>query len=381
MKSAIRDRIDSLSSFKGNGDQVTSFYLTTDKGAMARKEIMANLKSMVIEGEARVAAMNLSKEKKEALIRDLAGISTGIQDALSSITSPGLAVFSASRLGFREEIALPHGPRNRVVFDSTFFIRPLVAILDRYPRICVLLVGRREAVWYEVFMGGIRLLEKMETDLPVKLRQNGYSGQEADQIERRLEAKVQEHYKAVAKKAFDAFQKKSFDWLIVGCDDSLLPDLLAHSHTYLKDKFKARLRLRPTDPPDKVLRAVMEVEAGIKAEEEKNVIQKLVSELESGGRAVSGLRETLGSINRFEAQTLIVSHNFNKPGFICPEDGFLSIDQQQCPTCGLKNEPVTDIVDEAVEAVLKRKGAVKQIELPSKLDHYGHIAAFLKFKP
>ena len=76
MKPAIRERIDALSNFKANGDQVTSFYLTTDKSRMAKKEILANVNSLIIEGEAKVAAMNLSKDRKEALLGDLAGISS-----------------------------------------------------------------------------------------------------------------------------------------------------------------------------------------------------------------------------------------------------------------------------------------------------------------
>lgn len=380
MRPAIRERIDELSNFKANGDQVTSFYLTTDKSRMTRKEILANVKSLVIEGEAKVAAMNLSKDKKDALLGDLAGISSGIQNTLSSITYPGLAIFSASRLGFREDVPLPHGPRNRLVFDSSFFIRPLAAIVDKYPRICVLLLGRREAVWYGVYMGGIKLLDKLETDIPARAREGGYSGYEGDKIERHIDAHVQDHFKTVAKKTFEIFQKGPYDWLMIGCDDGLLPGLVGYSHTYLKDKFKVRLKLRPSDPPDKVLKAVMEAETNIKAEEEKAAIQKFVSELESGGRAVSGLQDTLASINRFEIQSLIVSHNFSKPGFVCPEQGFLYLDQEQCPVCRLKTQPVTDIIDEAVEMVLKRKGAVKQIDSPSKLDHYGHIGAFLKYK-
>jgi hypothetical protein len=41
---------------------------------------------------------------------------------------------------------------------------------------------------------------------------------------------------------------------------------------------------------------------------------------------------------------------------------------------------VLDLIDEAIETVLKRGGTVRQIEPPSKLDRYGGIGAFLKYK-
>jgi plasmid rolling circle replication initiator protein Rep len=52
----------------------------------------------------------------------------------------------------------------------------------------------------------------------------------------------------------------------------------------------------------------------------------------------------------------------------------------KCPICDKKTEIVQDVVDEAIETVLKRGGMVKHITPPSKLDRYGEIGAFLKYK-
>jgi len=380
MKFSTRVHIEILSKFVNEGDQVTSFYFTTDKSRMTRKEIMANLKNILNEGETRIPAMNISRENKEALLQDLAGISAYFRDKTTSIGSQGVAIFSASRSGFRQEFELPHGPRNRLVFDVNFYLRPLAAILDRYPKICVLLLGRRQAAWYTAFMGELNLVGKLESDVPAKVREGGYAGYEAKRIERHIDALLREHFKKVARKTFEVFKKDSYDWLLIGCDDNLLTDFLSNSHTYIKDKFKSQLRVRPTDSQNKILKAVEEVESRLKKEEEKEIVKKLVSELESGGRAVSGLRETLDSINKFEVQALVVSHNFSKPGFVCLEHKFLYFDREQCPVCGKKNKPVVDVVDEAVETVLKRNGTVRHINPPSRLDHYGHIGAFLKYK-
>ncbi|MGZ8841634.1 MAG: hypothetical protein ACXW2M_08720, partial [Candidatus Aminicenantales bacterium] len=58
----------------------------------------------------------------------------------------------------------------------------------------------------------------------------------------------------------------------------------------------------------------------------------------------------------------------------------LYLDELKCPIDDKKTDVVQDLVDEAIETVLKRGGTVRQIEPPSKLDRYGGIGAFLKYK-
>jgi peptide subunit release factor 1 (eRF1) len=135
-----------------------------------------------------------------------------------------------------------------------------------------------------------------------------------------------------------------------------------------------------TDTPAKVLEEVLEVETRLKKAEEEETVQKLITELERGGLATSGLRDTIHRLNQFEVQTLIVTHNFSKPGRVCPTHKFFYLDELKCPIDDKKTDVVLDIIDEAIETVLKRGGTVKQIEPPSKLDRYGEIGAFLKYK-
>lgn len=380
MKLTSRAQIETLSRFKGNGDPVTSLYLATDKARLSWKEIASGLKNLLSEGESGIAAMDLTKDRKDSLIRDLAVISELFKNGAPADNAPGWAVFCASGQGFRQEMELPHGPRNRLVFDANFYLRPLAAIIDRYPRICVLVLGRREAAWYSLFMGAMKPLGTIESEVPAKGKEGGFMGYDAKHIDRQIDARLQEHFKKVAAKLFEVHKHEPYDWLFIGCDDELLSAFISHSHTYIKDRFKGQLKIRPSDPPAKILKAALDVETRLKEDEEKDLVQKLVSTLERGGLAVSGLHDTLDRINRFEVQTLIVTHDFSKPGFVCPDQKFLYLAETECPSCRKANIPVVDIIDEAVETVLKRNGAVKQVNPPSRLDHYGHIGAFLKYK-
>jgi peptide subunit release factor 1 (eRF1) len=380
MKLSGRSDIEALTRFKGNGDLVASFYLDTDKSRMTRKEIQLSLKNLLAAASTQMEGMDAGKEKKESLGRDLDLISDFCSRSLGTLSAPGLAAFSCARRNFWHALELPHGPRNRVIFDTTFYVRPLSAILERYSRICILLLGRREAKWYEVAMGEIRALESLTSNVPGKVKEGGYEGTESKRIERHLEARVHDHFKKAAQMTFDLFRKHGFDWLFLGYEDNHHADFEAQLHSYLREKIGGRLKSRVGDSATRILAEALEIETRLKKDEETETVQRLIAELERGGLACSGLRETLRRLNQFETQTLVVTHNFSKPGRICPSHKFLYVDELKCPVCQKKTDVLPDVIDEAIETSLKRNCAVKHITPPSKLDRYGHIGAFLKYK-
>jgi hypothetical protein len=75
-----------------------------------------------------------------------------------------------------------------------------------------------------------------------------------------------------------------------------------------------------------------------------------------------------------------VTHNYSKEGRACPNCKFLYLEDEICPVCRRKTDPVTDVIDEAIEAALKHKCVVKQIDATTRLDRYGSVGAFLKYK-
>jgi len=122
------------------------------------------------------------------------------------------------------------------------------------------------------------------------------------------------------------------------------------------------------------------MERSLKAEEEAALAQSLVSELEKGGRAVSGVKEVLRRLNTWEVQSLVLSRLFATEGTICPKCHYLYVDELRCPVCQVKTEKVQDIVHESVHSALDKKIQVRYVTPPSKIDRYGKIGAFLRFK-
>ncbi len=380
MRLTDHSQIKALTRFKGRGFLATSLFLNTDKGRLSKKEIQVSLKNLLSDGRSRLEALDASREKKESLSGDIDRVEDFSHKSLASLNSPGLAVFSCDGLDFWEIYELPHGPRNRLVFDANFYLRPLSAVLDRYHEICALILGRREARWYGIFAGEIRELARTTSDVPSKVKEGGFEGTEAKRIERHIKTHLQEHFKKVAEITFDLSKKKPFDWLFIGSEDNHAGDIEIHLHRYVRDRLKGRIKARISDSPSKILREAQDFEGRLKVKEEAETVDRLIGILEKGGLACSGLRDTLRSLNLFEIQSLVVTHQFAKPGRMCPTHRLLYVDEQKCPVCQKRTEIIPDVIDEAIESAFKRGCPVKHVTPPSKLDRYGHIGAFLKYK-
>jgi peptide subunit release factor 1 (eRF1) len=380
MKLQTREQIENLAKFRSESLLTTSFYLDTDKSRLRKKEISLSSKNLIKKGKSQLEGMSLSKEKKDSLSQDLNRIHRFCSQNLRSYNSPGLAIFSCSGQNFWQVFELPHPARNRIIFDKDPYVRLLSFILNAYHHIFVLTLDRREAKWYDVNMGQIFLIDSLVGDVPSKVKEGGWEGYESKRIERHIATLLHEYFKKVAQKTFALFKKNHFDWLFLGCKEEYCSEFESLLHPYLKKRLQGYIKANPSDSQDKILKESGALEKTLKKREDEETIKRFVSELEKGGRATSGLKNTLKKINRGEVQTLLVTRNFSKPGRICPRCHFLYVDELRCPSCQKKTDPQVDIIDEAVEATLDKNGHVKHINPPSTLNRYGKMGAFLRYK-
>jgi peptide subunit release factor 1 (eRF1) len=380
MKFTSPAQVRVLAALKNENLLTTSFYLDTDKSRQSKKEIAVSFKNLFNEGRTRLEAMDLSRAKKESLLEDLDKIGRFGTQSLPVWSAAGLAIFACTGAKIWEELALPRAPRNHFIFDRSLYVRPLTSMLDEYRRICALLLDRQEARWYEIFMGEISLLDSLKSDVPSRVREGGWQGYESKRIERHIDAHLHDHFKKASLKTFDLFKKNQFDWLFLGCKEEYRSELEPLLHPYLKERLKGWLKTDSNNTENKILKQSLEMERRLKSEEEAALAQSLVSELEKGGRAVSGIKEVLRKLNTWEVQSLVLTRNFAAEGRTCPKCHYIYVDEIRCPVCQVKTESVQDIVHESVHAALDKKVQVRYVTPPSKLDRYGKIGAFLKYK-
>jgi len=380
MKLENLSQVEKLSKFRSSEFLTTSFYLDRDKSRLTKKEISLALKNILHQGRQRIQEANLSKPLKESLSADLDKINVYCAQHILGSSLPGLAVFSCQGERFWQDFDLGSAPRSRLLFDHNPYVKPLSALLDESHRLCVLLVDRREASWFSVHLGEAKPLDRLKSDVPSKVKEGGFEGTESKRIERHVEAHLMEHFKKVAHLTFELFKAQNFDFLLLGCADEHRAELQSHLHPYLKNKIRNGLKLKPGASSDQVLQESNELEKMLKKREEDSLLLKFVSELEKGGLAVSGLRDSLRSLNSGETLVLLLSRDYSAPGRLCPRCRLLYIEEKTCPGCQKPTEAVIDILDEAVELALDKRSGVKHISPSSRLDHYGKVGALLRYK-
>ena len=380
MKLLSREQIETLAKFKSNSLLTTSFYLDTSKNRMTKKEIQLSLKNLINSNKTRLEKMSLSKESRDSLAQDLDNIQKFCERNLSSYNYVGLAIFSCSKKKFWQEFNLVNSPKNTIVFDQNPYVRPLSAFLGEYHRICALILDRKEAKWYDIYMREIKLLKSLKGDVPSKVREGGWEGYESKRIERHIASLLHNYFSEVAKITFDLYNKNIFDWLFLGCSDEYTSELVPLLHPYLNKRLKGRIKAKPSDSQSRVLKVSLDLKQKLKKQEKEEIVRRFIAEIEKGGLAVSGLKNTLRKLNRAEAQTLLVTRHFSKPGRICPKCNLLYENELRCTSCQRKTEKVVDIIDEAVEAAWDTGSQVKHINPPSGLRKYGDIGVLLRYK-
>jgi peptide subunit release factor 1 (eRF1) len=380
MKLLSREQIENLAKFKSNSLLTTSFYLDTSKNRLTKKEIQLSLKNLINRNKTFLEQMSVSRENKESLAKDLENIQKFCAQNLNAYNFAGLAIFSCSKKSFWQEFNLVNSPKNTIIFDQNPYVRPLSAFLGEYHRICVLIIDRKEAKWYDIYMEEIELLKSLKGDVPGKVREGGWEGYESKRIERHIASLLHNYFSEAAKSTFDLYNKNKFDWLFLGCSDEYASVLEPLLHPYVKKRLKARIKAKPGDPPTRVLKESLDLKLKLKAQEKEDIVRRFIAEIEKGGLAVSGLKNTLRKLNRGEVQTLLVTRHFSKPGRICPKCDLLYEDQLRCTSCQRKTEKVVDIIDQAVEAALDKGSQVKHINPPSDLRKYGNIGVLLRYK-
>ena len=380
MKLSSREQIASLAKFKSDRFLTTSFFLNTDKSLLTKKQITLSIKNLLNDYKAIVEKANLGKRKTESLMQDLDKISRFCKEDLNSHTLSGLAIFSCGKENFWEVFELPKPPRNRILMDQDPYVRPLSAIFNEHRRVCLLAFDRKEAKWFDLFMGEISLLEQIASDVPSKVREGGWEGYESKRIERHIATHLHDYFKELAEKTFILFKANRFDWLFLGCNDEYSKEFEPLLHPYLQKRLKARLKSKPGDSASNILKEASALEKKMKDQEEKQILSHFISVLEKGGLATSGIDDTLMCLNRGEVQTLLITRHFSKPGRACPKCDFLYVDEIKCPSCQRKTEIILDIIDEAIESALDKKSQVIHIDPPSKLSKYGNIGALLRYK-
>ena len=370
-------QIEKLKEFKPEDDTfVVSVYLNTDGQRYSKKEVEVMFKDMV-----KVWRAGSDEEKFKAVEDDIRKIEIYLSQNLDIVKSKGVALFSCVKKDLWQVYNFMVSPANEFVVDNVPYLRPLLVITSKYHRICTVVFDHRKARIFEIFMGDINLKAEIYNETPKKVKVGGYKGYEQTRIAEHKAKKIAEHYKRIADKIFEVYQKDKFDWLVVGGRSEDINQFVKELHPYLKKIHKGSLNI-PIDATEAdVLRRTLAFEAEVESEDEKEVVEKLLthSHSETSRMAVVGIKDVMRAINEANVDKVVFTLDFNYAGKYCPNCSFLALKEDRCPVCGAHLVRLNNIVMKLIEIAISKGARIYPVFTPGLLNREG-IGAFLRHK-
>jgi peptide chain release factor subunit 1 len=375
------DAVRELASFKGGDAPVVSLYLDVDGRKYPRN------RDYEIQLDALVRSAN-GGTNGSPTSEDLRRIDAFVKAGVDRSKVRGLAIFSSVGSGLWRVIPLPVPVRNQITVNQCPQVRQLEALLDEYERFGVLLVDRQRTRLFVFELGQLVDRSEQLEQLP---RHEDEGDLERDHVRDHVAAHAHQHLRRSAQLAFHVHQQQALDHLVICAPDEVRSELERELHSYLRDRIAARLALPVSAREDDIRQAALAVEEHLRLDRHAALVARLRDAVGAGGpewvtsgaangrQGVAGLDKVLGALAEKRVDTLLVSEEFDAPGWECGSCGALATVGRSCRQCGSDMEPVDDVVDAAVDEAVLQKCRVVVIAGNADLDVMGRIGALLRF--
>src|SRR5271154_6327465 len=120
----------------------------------------------------------------------------------------GLAVFACSARNFWREYDLPPSSGGtRIFLQARFQLKPLAALLGAQPALCVLVLDRQRARFFDLRLDDLRERDAIVHRLPRTATSYGFNGYDAGHAERHVAQEALQHFKSVSERLLADFEK------------------------------------------------------------------------------------------------------------------------------------------------------------------------------
>ncbi|MGA3090852.1 MAG: hypothetical protein ABSD75_19780 [Terriglobales bacterium] len=376
-----RDEIRELAAFQADetkGACALSFYFQPDPPqdrSHRREAIVA--KDVVKQALKSAAALGKNGSLHADLDRVL-DLATNLRG-----NARGKAVFACSAQKFWKEYELPPNlGGTRIYLQSQFQLRPLAALLGAQPALCVAMVDRQRARFFDLRLDDLRERGAIVHMLSRNASRDGYNGYEGGHAERRVAEEALQHFKAISERLRFDFEKGIWERLIVGCQDANWSEFESNLHPYVRERLIGRFSADVASVSNEEIRDRADIvlkkwitERGSKKASEALDFAK------SNGRGVSGLRRVLQALEAGEVQSIFLGEKYSSQAVQCPNCGHLDAHLvAACVACGHSTRELADVCDAIIPIAIRRDIELFYLKDHADLDHAGNIAALLRFR-
>ena len=367
--------IKSLAAITGEGNLFVSLYLNVNPLTDPKGKYITHFKNMAKE-QMKETGRETGKKIKE----DIKKIEIYLKD-IKRETKKSISVISCDPLGYWKNYHLSLPVKNELVIDSTPYIKPLLTLLNNYPRCAVLLVDKELARIFIIHLGEIEEYTELFTpDIPGRHKKGGWFALQQNRFERHINYHVTLHIKDVLKALEDFLLKENVGRIIVcGSEEAILKTknlMSAPTLSKVIATFPAKIVMGEKD----VLGRISGIIENFEKEYQNHIVEEIVTKSMKNDMAVTGIDNVLVNLQEGKVMKLVFLKDMMATGFRCTSCDFLTSQSiKSCPYCSKKIEEIPYLIEFAAQKAVEQGVSVEVVAKSDELAKAGGIGAILRF--
>jgi peptide chain release factor subunit 1 len=253
----------------------------------------------------------------------------------------------------------------------------MLAVLDEYHRMCVVLVDKAWAQVWELYLGEMREVTQIKD--PALRKPNFAAGMAEYRIRNKADELSKHHYRRVGSVLDELLRTEGFDVVALGGHPH---EMTAVTGFLSRDVASLVAGTFAVDPDTATVADIRRSAEAIMERYERHEEQRLVGEIfeavAEARPAAIGLEPCLWAGSVAAVQHLVIDEGAAVPGMVCDESGWLGASGRECPLCGQPTRETPDVLDELAELVVEEGGAVEHVADDPQLRPH-RVAAALRF--
>ncbi len=289
----------------------------------------------------------------------------------------GIAIFACSGIGdfkiFRSTIPFD----NQFTISSKPSLLQLVQLWDEYRTAIAVMVDTDRAKIFEMSLGEIHLESQIESYVPGRHEQGGWSQM---RFQRHIREHMYQHHKGVGEHLVRLSDDGRCENIVLIGQEHILATFRALLPERVSEKIKGELAAGFEEDPSSLAQKVSEYLRGEYVKEENALIEEIIETALARGPATVGLGGTIEAINKGQVHRLVLDRELKRQGWQCAKCLALGeITPPRCPFCNSALEAV-DLAEEMVRSVINLDGEVSMVRDHPELSKHEGVGAMLRFK-
>ena len=287
-----------------------------------------------------------------------------------------IALFYSFPINFFELYGLPQVIKNRLIVDTSPYIRPLAQLIDEWENYTLVLINNNEAELYTISLGAIKEHKHIAAHIINKHKKGGWS-------QMRFQRLRQEGIEHFFQKVVETLEKLIINEKIAGIVLTGPGEAKHHFKKELPFKLSeqviAELDYDIDIPTERLVNEVSTRVSKIERQKGDEAVNRLRNKILKTKQAVYGASATAQAVKEGRVKMLILSSTLKPRGWKCERCQVVELGTNKtCPNCGTKTFEV-DVLEEILEFAERTDALIEFVDDNPLLEELGGVGAILRY--